>query len=314
MFSKEIPQRQLWAWIISAMTAPLAVIAGKCSWLWVLAVGLVCSALCWSVFTLSEGKLQYKKWYCTLQLIWLTVVISEIARWTLYCWEDAGQSPVISLTLLILAAVSAWSGGERASRVGSVLSWLMAGIYIIVLAAGAGDLNVRWMRPEMDAPSPELVFVFLLPATVLFLPGKKTKGKYALGLAILFSVVITLCTAAILSPAAAKKLDFPFYTFSKSLSLFGVAERFESLVSVVLTLGFFSLLSFLISAIGSLAEQLGKGGGRTGIIGSAILAGILLLLHNGLSGFMLAVLSVIFWGIAPLTAVIFEKIKKSKNS
>lgn len=315
MLSDKIPSRQAWAWLLVSMSAPLAVAAGRSSWIWVLAVGVVCGGVCWGIYAMGTETPRYAKWFCCLQILWLTIAAGEMARWSGYCWGGDGEVPAVSVTLLVLAACASWNGGERASRVGSVLAWFVGLLYIIVLGAGVRGLRGQWIEATLETPPVELVFVFLIPVALGMLPqGKSGSGKWILWIPVAFGLMVSIWTMGTLSWTGMAQSTFPFYTFTKSLRLFGVAERFEAFVSVALTMGFFSVMSLFFSVAGELAEQIRPKGGRAGIVISCTLAAGAVLIGKGASELELAVLAAIFWGILPLGAAACGKIKKSKNN
>lgn len=314
MFRKKVEQYPLWAWIFVAISAPAAQLAGRGPWLSVLLLSIVCGGLCWGIHTLSEEQPEIRRWYCVVEFLFLALILGKFAGMSAGCWPTGNSYPTVPLILLILAAFSALDGANRASRVGGVLFWFLALLYAVVLAAGAKELNISWLAPSMEPPSVLLVTVLLIPAVASFLPKEKGKAS-ALALVILgiFATVISLLTEGTMSQSVVTSQEEPFYTFSKSLSLFGVVERFESLVSVALTLSYFALLSFLLSTAGHLADGIRFGWGRGGVICCGGIAAAVMLFCPELPGVLLALLSVFFWGLLPLLTLCAARRKKSKK-
>lgn len=314
MFSRDVGKYPLWAWIIGGMSAPLAYLAGRDSWLTVLVVGVVCCVLCRLVHLAADIQAEHSRWYCAVQVIWLAVISREIGGWTAQCWPTGNGFPLVPITLLVLATFAAWDGAERASRTGSVLFWFLVLLYGIILASGVQNLELAYLKPDIKLPSPLLIVVFLIPAAASFLPSEKRGSSIALGAVLLLSVAVSMLTAGTLSLQVAQSSRLPFYEFSKSLSLFGIAERFEAFVSVALTIGFFSLLAFLISAAGHLTERVLPGRGRAGVLITAGLAGTLMVLLPKIPALLLACLSIMLWGFLPLILAGYQGIKKSKKT
>lgn len=314
LFSRDVDKYPLWAWIVGGMTAPLAYLAGRDSWLVVLAVGAACCALCRLVLWTADRQSIHARWYCVVQVIWLAVISQEITGWTAQCWPTGNGFPLVPLTLLVLATFAAWDGAERASRTGSVLFWFLALLYGIILASGIQNLEWEYLRPDIELPSPLLIVVFLIPAVASFLPSPKRGGSAALALVLLFSVAVSVLTVGTLSQQVAQASPLPFYEFSKSLSLFGIAERFEAFVSVALTIGFFSVLSFLLSAAGHLTELVLPGKGRAGVLLTAVVAGLFMVVLPKIPALLLACLSTLLWTVLPLAIAGFQGLKKSKKT
>lgn len=314
MSSHKVNTVTLAAWLFAAMTAPLAQIAAGESWLFVLAVGIICSVLCWFIHFLSDGECYHAKWYCRVQLIFLAVAAGIVANWTVPCWPTGNAFPVVPLVLLALAGAAAWNGAERASRTGGVVFWFVALLYAIILAAGVKNLHVGWMEPQWEIGNTMLVFVFLIPVAALFLPREKGNGHFAVLPAVLFfGAAAALLTAGALLPEVAKKMAFPFYEYSKSLSLLGVAERFEAFVSVALTMGYFSLLSLFLSGAWHLAEEIRTGCGRGGILFCSAVAAISLVFLPDILVQWLPSAALAFWGVIPFVAYAAQKIKVKKD-
>jgi hypothetical protein len=269
------------------MSAPLAICAGNSSWLWTLAVGISCSFLCLAV--LSEEPVVYGKVLGVLQTVLLAVVAGIFATESSLCWES--DAPMIPMTLIVLSALSAIGGAERSGRVNCVLIWFLAILYIISLAAGLKDLKIEWIRPS-EYKNESLLTVFLIPAVSALIPHDKGRGKWFVFLLPLFAAVIALWCAATLSPESASRVRLPFYEYSKSLSFLGIAERFEALVSVAITIGLFSLLNLLFSA----AESMYKNGSLI----AGIIAGIIVTQKVSINPRFVAVGALILWIIVPL--------------
>lgn len=304
----------LWAWVVSGLSAPLAQTAARSSWPGVIALGVIgCAASC-LVLHMAEKGIYTGRWYCLLQCVWLAAISGEIAQWSEDCWPTGTDFPVVPLTLLVLAVFAAWDGAERASRIGGVLFWFLALLYAIILGAGTENLKLKYMQPVWEMPEANLVVLFLLPVTAGLLPSEKRGGSIALAGLITFAVVVSLWTAGTLSYPVAQNLSQPFYEYSKSMSLLGVAERFESFASVALTMGYFTLLSLLLSAAGHLTEKAFPGKGRVGIVSATITAGAIMAFAPKIPQIYLAVCAILAWVILPLITGRMIAIKKSKKN
>lgn len=315
MFNKKVNAYPLCAWLLCAMFAVIAQYAAGVNWLAVLLAGIGCTLLCWCDLVLCEGMVDDRKWYCIVQLPFLVVAASVIAGWSGETWRDGDALPVVPLVLLTIAAFSAWDGAERASRAGSVVFWLTALLFAVILAAGVRNVKMEYIVPQWSGTGYILLFVFLLPVVTSFLPREGapcyTKTLCAI---IILAAVVSVLTVGTLSQKVAGEESFPFYTFSKSLSLFGVAERFEAFVSVALTMGQYSLLSLLLSCMGHLAHVICPGKGRRGVLAGAIAAAALMMPLGQIPQSWLGAGALLFWGILPLIARCFKITKNPKKT
>lgn len=116
-----------------------------------------------------------------------------------------------------------------------------------------------------------------------------------------------LCAAGTLSPRVAGEEAFAVYTMAKSVSVFGVMERLEPVVSAALTAGGFCLLSVLCLANVKTARALGWKK-RTGI-GNFLLGCTGYLAGTVLPEGVQAVAAAICWGIVPLLALWVASVK-----
>lgn len=296
------------------MFALIAQYAAPMNWLFVLLAGIGCTLLCWCNLVLCEGGCCNRKWYCAVQLPFLVIVAAKIAGWSANTWPTADAYPLVPLVLLMIALFSAWHGAERASRVGGVVFWFVALLFAIVLAAGSRNIEPEYLAPKLNGTGYALLLVFLFPVVISFLPREgATCYTKTLWSAVVLGIIVSVLTVGTLSQEIASDESFAFYTFSKSLSLFGVAERFEALVSVALTMGQYSLLSLLLSCAGHLAHTIYPGKGRVGVVASAIAAAAFMMFMQEITVDWIGAGALFFWGILPLIFRNTESRKKNKK-
>lgn len=304
---------RLGGFLVVAMSGPFVYLAGRQNWTVVLAVSTVCLLAFWLVLSRPVRNLLTRPLYCFLQYGSVVVACIVTAQWSASLWPTGKAFPAVPLTLMALAAVSAWFGAGRASKGIGVLFWLVTIIYSVLLAFGLCNIRTSYLVPKWELPSFFSWFVFLLPCASQFLPREKNKKIYGyipvlLGIALLF----TLWTEGNLSLGAAKQVAWPFYEAGESVSLFGVANRLESFISVVATVGFYGLYSLLFCAAGHLAEGVKKNWGRWGVLTAGVLSGIGVLLGWQIPYFVLAVGAFVLWVALPILGSIFYEKKCEK--
>lgn len=286
MLNKQLTGRQILLWSIAAVSAPLAIYAGGSSWEWTLLAGLICTAAV--LATLKYGDGNYGIILRAGQLIVIAMAAGTFAKDISPCWGQ--RELAMPLTMIVLAALCAMGGAERAGRVSCVIVWIIAIIYIVVLSAGVKNMDIGRLKPDGEGQL-MLLPSFLVPAVILILPLDQGKRLCWLGISALFGTVISIWCAATLTRQGVQLVEIPFYEYSKSLNLLGVAERFEALASVALTLGMFCLLSLLLSA----AENLVRNGSIIGGIGAAYVASSI-----SIGAAEMSVITTVFWLIVPL--------------
>ncbi len=311
MFSNKIPQRRLAAWIFVAASAPAAGIYGG-NWLGISLLALLCAAAGFSVQKLCPAEPPRCRVICGLQWLWLGILLGNLIGYSATCWEPT--SPTVPLTLLLLAALGASRGSEQASRSGAFLFWLVIGGLAVSLGAGAKQLHGAWIAPELSEPEMLLVPILLLPCVAALLPRQPAKcagwNCLAAGVPV---VVFSLWLSGTLSPAVAASVQDPFYAYSKSISLLGIAQRFEALVACVITAGWFALFLLLLSAAGEQAERIRERGGRLGVWCCAAVAAAVYLSGLRLDGSVIAALTALFWGVIPAAQCIHAFKKREKK-
>lgn len=291
MTSEKLTAKQMLLWTASAMSAPLAIYAGKTSWEWILVTGAVCISA--SIAVLRIGSSDFGNLLRWGQLIVLSMVAGIFSSEVSACWGEESMS--MPLVLLALAALSASNTAQNAGRVCCCVGWVAAIIY--ALALGVGIKNIEWTRlTEMGYCHEMIIVAFLLPALGLLLPADRAKGISIMGM-VLFGAVISILCFGTLSADGVMEADLPIYQYSKSLTMLGIAERFEAVASAALTLGLFCTLSLILSA----AEGMIKHG--------AVIAATIAAINIQINNVFVSIMAVFAWIILPLI-IKAKKVKK----
>ena len=212
---------------------PLAQTAGATPWQLTVVIGAVCITLCWAVERYCREPSQRLS---QLQKIPVVLLAVKAMEWTGLCWpqEEKGH---IALILLTLAAWTGTQGREEAAA--GALRHLIRILVGIVLLSGLREISLENLKPQWLPPDPTLAAVLLVPAIC--------RRKEACVRAWLTAVTYSIFTQGILSAEVAQGVPAPFWELGRSMSLLGTTERFESLIAVALTLGYYGFLSHLMA-------------------------------------------------------------------
>ncbi len=311
MFRKEVAVRPLLVWIFCGMTAPVVQLLAGYD---VRSVGLMagfwgivlCLGLC--------GAKQPGRWTCLLQGLWLVVALGICGQYGAKSWPMAENDKMIPLVLLVLAAWSAQKGPATAARMAGVLLVLVCVGYGAILGTGVMEIKGKWML-QHEVLSPELgAFVLLLPGAAVCIPRQKAgkRSLWLLGVS-LFAVVVAGVTCGNVHPGIHAG-SYDFYEFCRGLSFFSLAERFEALVCALVTVGWFSLMNLLLSALGAAVQKSFPGWGQKAVwLGAAGAAGILLF-NLTIPKIAVGLGAVIFWGLIPILTQGIDVVKNHKKS
>ena len=121
----------------------------------------------------------------------------------------------------------------------------------------------------------------------------------------LLGVFVSVVISGVLSLRYVEKHSAPFSEMSRSMSLLGIGERFESLCAVGMTLGYFALMTYLLNITASLWGRCNQK--RQGIWVSAAFIGMVFISGMRMNSRLLAVGTLGIWVILPA----FEKITKN---
>jgi hypothetical protein len=289
--SDRLTTKQMLLWTASAMSAPLAIYGGKTSWEWTLVIGILCVGI--SLLTIRFGSADYGKILRLVQLVTLSVAAGAFSREISACWGEESMS--MPLALLALAALSVGKSSQSAGRVCCCVAWIAAILYALVLVVGLK--NIQWPRLAATGYYDGLLIVaYLLPAVWLMLPAERSGSRWLLGM-VGFGLLISVLCFGTLSARGVVDAQQPIYQYSKSLTLLGIAERFEAVTSVALTLGLYCVLSLLLSA----AESMIKHG--------AVIAAVIASINVQISTKITVILAIFAWIILP-TINSVKKVKK----
>ena len=238
------------AWLTAAMFAPLAHYSGG-SWPVLLVLSLLSLGLT-GLLPEDPGEIRTSKALCLLELIWILILGGHYLSLSAAYWPGERSELVVPAVLLVLGGYSCTG---RPDRTAGVLFWMLLLLLIPFGLAAVRDARSAWILPEKLQCSAWVVPILLLPAAACWCVGKDrnksmTWKPYLLGLG-------TWCaTSAVLSPNIAMALELPFRDLSRSLDL-GAGSRFESLASVLITLGWYALAALLVKLSVLLLKELG---------------------------------------------------------
>ena len=326
--------RQLCALLAAALAAPLVTVCSAVSWPWVL-LGTAAAAIPLfyiynhmgptalpsgigpqELLETAWGK-RGGKWLALLSWIWLVLLAALAASMAVTAFPQDNAFPVIPLTLLALAAVASCQGAAATCRFGATLFLAVAPMISLVLAFGTTDMELQALRPGGGAgESLGPLTVLLLPAAAFYLRDGLTQRKttwfrwYLLigGAGVAVSLV---CVGALGLPLAQASSN-AFWLMSRSISVLGVMERFEAVISALLSISFCCLLAYLLAA-GRKALTCAATGApaHKTVWGSAALAGALLWAIPSIPNWAWIVGNVFFLAFVPATTLFLAVSKKS---
>ncbi len=301
MNQKENHERQHNCALAAAMLVPLSQTASRSSWLAVLAAGAGVLLLCrWLMkYTAAPAP-----WLAKLQNLWACVIVSELLYWSVECWPGHDNRYAVPLILLVLAVWLSGSGLRRAESVGCTLLWPVGLILGAVLLSALPDMEWKDLTPSWQMTESHLLT--LLVAAMLHGRSEKRGSGTGVICAWVFALLATAITAGVLSPAVCA-VSAPVYELSRSIGLFGIAERFESITAAAMTMGYFAAISYLLAA-GNRAD-----GNRSAVWGYGGLAALLFIGNIRLDSRIVTIGSILLWIILPAACGlknIFQKTPK----
>ena len=247
-----------------------------------------------------------------LVLLGGALLLGGAARALCAIYPESRGGPLTGLLLLLAAAYAAERGEETVLRSGAILFFFLTAVEAVILGFSAVQVRAAWLAPQTGRVPFAAMTAALSPMAVLYVRGgaQRTGGWLAAGIGL--CAAAALCAAGTLSPRVAGEEAFAVYTMAKSVSVFGVMERLEPVVSAALTAGGFCLLSVLCLANAKTARALGwkkRSGIGNFLLGcTAYLAGTVL--PEGVQ----ALAAAICWGMVPMLTLWVASVKKLQKN
>lgn len=291
MNTNKIPSSLYAPFLTTALLIPTASAAIGKNWLPTLVVSLAAVLLHgW----LPKETEQAPKWLERLRWLAVLMLAAHFLRQTAICWPGKGAQYVVPAVLAILALYAVSKGEEQAMRSASVLRYGVVGVLIITFYAGIRSVDVQYLLPSGELPECELIIALLLP-----LLGMKPKGTRwrVLPVAAVLIAVIT----------AGANVD-NLYAYSRTISIRGVTEHAESTIACAMTIGYYALLCYLLTAGG---KEEKKKLSRFALIG---LAHILAITRIDVNGIVIVAAMLLLWGVIPVIQRVKRKMSKQEKS
>lgn len=326
--------RQLCALLAAALAAPLVTVCSAVSWPWV-ALGAAAAAIPLFYIYRSMGPTALPgglgpaellravwgkmggKWMALLSWMWLVLLASLAASMAVTAFPRDNAFPLIPLVLLILASVASSQGAAATCRFGATLFLAVAPMISLVLAFGAIDVEVQALGPDGTARECLGPFtVLLVPAAAFYLRDGLTQRKTAwfrwyLLIAGAGVAVSLVCVGALGLPLAQASSN-AFWLMSRSISVLGIMERFEAVISALLSISFCCLLAFLLAAARRAVTCAAPDApAHKTVWGSAALAGAFLWLVPSIPNWSWIVGNLFFLAVVPATTLFLAALKKS---
>ena len=223
--------------VLLAKMAPASALAGAAGGMLI----LYCMARLGA--RLPEGW-AWPRWYGALRLVWCALLGAYVLARARGLFPQAGGSYLIPAVLAGLAAYAASRGEGTAKRAGAA-AWafiLALPAVIALFSAPEADLRAllapaRWREAALAAG------VCLVPGMALRRGGRGA-GGFAAGAVLLAALPAAVCYGTL---GAAQTADdpFPLYRAAQTISVFGVMERFEVLLSGALAASAFFALAII---------------------------------------------------------------------
>lgn len=307
----EMGERQRWAWLAAAWSMVAAACLCGYGWGWVL-VGAAAASLydlymdravpAGGLVQVYERAGVIGKVLLVLSGLWAVVLMSWSSAKIQMAFPSIQAVPELSLVLLALAAWSSRKGIGAGAACSGVLCLVLVALYGLLAAFAVPDLEWSQLRPWGTWEQGLLSWgLCLLPGVLWFLPRGPRYEKPCRWPAILLpigSAILAAWTSGILSPQLAAVRPSPLYDLAQSVSILGVMERIEPILSVAMTMGLYALLSAFACTAQKIGETIHPWGGY-GIL-AAVVSGFGLYWAKSLDTIYVVVGTLFLWLLVPL--------------
>lgn len=321
--------RQIPALTLAGLSAPAALTLAGFSWHWALLGGAAAAGFFFFLYRMCEMPLARAVQLAfgrtaggvllVLTLLWTVFAAGAAAAGSTAAYPEDGLQWLAPVSVLLLAAFAGRRGSDTVLRAASVLLLMLGLGYAVLLLAATGQVELQWCRPWGSAQQAAKAFFTLLAAqAALYLPQAGAKGKKPGRWCALMALVPAACACAVsgvLSPQVVQRTASPFYVMSKSLSVVGVAERFEPVVSAAMLTGFFCLTGLLTQSAGQIAHTLCPRAQQNWCAAGACVPALAAVpLAGHVPQAAQTVMAGIFWGFLPVLTLGIVAVKKGRNN
>lgn len=284
------------------MISPVIQASSNCSWVAALAIGVLCLTILYGMEKLDLGTTK-SGLLAAVQWLWMLLVVSEFLHWTMLSWPNHGNYYVVPLTIVALAALALRKGRSNAATVAAIVFWVIAFMLGAVLISGVREIRWENWKPQWKMQTANYIVVLLVPAMVM---GRTTqKGKWKMPL---LGLVTCAVTSGVMSVGYIARSNAPFYEMSRTISLLGVGNRFESLAATGLTMGYFVLVTLLLDVMVHAWEH--NRTAKYGVWVSAGFGALVFLSGMRINSRLLAVGTLGVWVVIPIIEKIAKYVRK----
>ena len=297
------------AFLIAAAACPAAVILAKIAPVSALlgAAGGIIILYCMARLgaRLPDGW-AWPRWYGALRLVWCVLLAGYGLSITRGLFPQAEGSLFVPAVLAGLCAYALCRGERAAHRAGAAVWAFILALPAVIALFSVPEMDwrallapVRWREVGLAAA------VFVVPGMALR-RGARGAGGFAAGAVLLAALPAAVCYGT-LGAAGTAAEAFPLYRAAQTISVFGVMERFEVLLSGALAAGaFFALAGILEAGLSGVMKKT-NAWGAVGISAAALALSVPAAL---LPGWFFAVGSGVCCGLVPLGILLVGAGKK----
>ena len=237
---KEPTEEQKKIWLMACLTAPIAHTASGMTWLEVLPAVLLSGGI--RRITRNGRK----------PILWLRRLLYLFAAGEALilmesCWPGQKDMKWVMAILLCLAAGMVCKGTASAVSGGILIWWLEAFLFGSVLLSAIPLGEFSQLKPSLGEYAAHNILrlsgILLLP---ILMEREETEKPVPEVYLTLSPIVFSLCTQGLLGMTAQWQ-PAPFYELSRSIRLYGMLDRMESLAWLGLMMGTVLYLSFLLA-------------------------------------------------------------------
>ena len=283
-------------WLLCFGVTAGAALCGRFDWLSALLGGVLAALACRYAGTPRALRV--------LRALWLAAPLCMGAKAAQALFPDVAGSLYVPAVVLALAWLMARQSRNGLLACCAVVGFFVLGAVGIVSVFSLPKLSLRWLRP---APTFDGFLCALAVGSggMLLAECGERPGPGWRWSALLAPAILSALAGGCLSRPLAARQTSAFYTLSRGVSLFGVAERFEALIAACLTLGLCSACALILRA----ARELLKSDWSILLLPIALSLCIV-----PIPGPWIAAGTVLLWVVIPALWPREKKLKKRKKS